>query len=306
MLSEIQKRMLRELTGRSEFGDGAFNIRANGCSAGRHSTKGIRIEPKPNGAGLDVYIEPGLRDDNVSIPVVMTESGLKEEVYNDFHVGEGAVVTITAGCGIHNCGREDSQHDGIHRFFIGRGSRVKYVEKHIGEGDGAGRRILNPVTEVYQEEDSVLEMEMTQIRGVDETERTTKAALKAGARLAVRERLMTGARERAVSHYAVTLDGAGAVADIVSRGVARGDSVQTLDLKIVGNAPCRGHTECDSIIMDRGHIVAVPTLEAADIDAQLVHEAAIGKIAGDQLDKLMSLGLTAAEAEARIIEGFLS
>ncbi|MBR0056215.1 MAG: SufD family Fe-S cluster assembly protein [Kiritimatiellae bacterium] len=306
MLSEIQKALLKELTGVADFAKGAFNIRANGASAGRQSTETIRVEPKKDGTGLDIHIAPGTRDDHVRIPVVMTESGLKEEVFNDFHVGEGAEVTIVAGCGIHNCGCDDSQHDGIHRFFIGRGARVKYVEKHVGQGDGTGRRILNPVTEVHQEEDSVLEMEMSQLRGVDATERTTTAELKAGARLAVRERLLTGGAERAVSRYEVRLDGAGAVADIISRGVARDDSLQRLDLKIVGNAPCRGHTECDSIIMDRGHIVAVPTLEAANVDAELVHEAAIGKIAGDQLDKLMSLGLTPAEAEARIIEGFLS
>lgn len=305
MLSDVQKALLQELTGESDFSKGAFNVRANGTSAGRQSTDTIRIEPKSGGAGLDIYIAPGTRDDHVRIPVVMTESGLKEEVFNDFHVGEGAEVTIVAGCGIHNCGCDDSQHDGIHRFFIAKGAHVKYVERHIGQGDGSGRRLLNPVTEVHQAEDSLLEMEMSQLRGVDETERTTTATLLAGARLMVRERLLTGGHERAVSRYAVRLDGAGATADIVSRGVARDDSIQSLDLKIMGNAPCRGHTECDSIIMDRGHIVAVPTLEAANVDAQLVHEAAIGKIAGDQLNKLMSLGLTPAEAEARIIDGFL-
>lgn len=305
MLSDVQKAMLKELTGVSDFSKGAFNIRANGASAGRQSTDNIRIEPKSGGAGLDIYIAPDVRDDHVRIPVVMTESGLKEEVFNDFHVGEGAIVTIVAGCGIHNCGCDDSQHDGIHRFFIARGAQVKYVEKHIGQGDGTGRRLLNPVTEVHQAEDSLLEMEMSQLRGVDETERTTTATLLAGARLMVRERLLTGGHERAISRYAVSLDGAGATADIVSRGVARDDSLQSLDLKISGNAPCRGHTECDSIIMDRGHIIAVPTLEAANVDAQLVHEAAIGRIAGDQLNKLMTLGLTPAEAEAKIIAGFL-
>lgn len=303
-LSDVQKRLLMELTGHSGF-SGAYNIRANGASAARHSTDSIRIEPKAGGSGLDIYIAPGVRDDHVHIPVVMTESGLNETVYNDFHVGEGASVTIVAGCGIHNCGRMDSEHDGIHRFFVGPGARVRYVEKHVGDGNGAGRRILNPVTEVHQERDSTVEMEMTQIRGVDATDRVTTAELSAGAKLLVRERLMTSAKETAASKYAISLNGAGAVADIVSRGVARGESFQKLDLGITGNAPCRGHTECDSIIMDHGRILAVPGLEANDIGAELVHEAAIGRIAGDQLDKLMTLGLTAKEAEEQIVNGFL-
>ena len=235
----------------------------------------------------------------------MTESGLKETVYNDFHIGEGADVVIIAGCGIDNCGNQDSQHDGIHRFFVGRGAKIRYVEKHYGSGDGAGKRILNPVTEVYQEEDSSVTMEMVQIKGVDDTERRTKAALEAGARLVVRERLMTHGNQRAISVYEVELNGKGSSADVVSRSVAKDDSYQKFDAKITGNAECRGHTECDSIIMDNGRILAVPGLEANDIDASLVHEAAIGRIAGEQLIKLMTLGLTEQEAEEQIINGFL-
>lgn len=306
MLSDVQKALLRELTGTSDFSGGAYNIRANGASAGRQSTDNIRIEPKEGGSGLDVYIAPGTRHDHVHIPVVMTDSGLKETVYNDFHVGEGADVTIVAGCGIHNCGCDDSEHDGVHRFFIAKGARVKYVEKHIGGGDGGGRRVLNPVTEVEMGEGSVLEMEMSQIKGVDDTIRATTAKLAAGAKLLVRERLMTDGAQKATSSYFVSLDGAGSSADVVSRGVARGTSFQRLDLRIAGNAPCTGHTECDSIIMDQSRILAVPALEANDADASLVHEAAIGKIAGEQLVKLMTLGLTQAEAEERIISGFLA
>ena len=304
-LDDIQKKILEELTGVAQFVKGAFNIRANGEAAARQSTDAIRIVPKQDVQGFDIYIAPGTKDDRVHIPVVLTKSGHVEKVYNDFHVGENADITIVAGCGIHNCGGLDSQHDGVHRFWLGKGAKVKYVEKHIGSGDGKGKRILNPVTEVHQGEASSLEMEMTQFRGVDDTTRTTTAELSANARLVVRERLLTDGGERAISNYVVSLNGNDASADIVSRGVARGDSIQKLDLRIIGNAPCKGHSECDSIIMDRGRILAVPALEANNVDAALVHEAAIGKIAGDQLTKLMTLGLTEEEAEAEIINGFL-
>ena len=304
-LDETQLKMLRELIGGGKVDDGAFNVRVNSQSAGRQSTDKIRIEPKPEGSGLDIYIAPGTVDDKVHIPVVMTKSGLKETVYNDFHIGEGAKITIVAGCGIHNCGAQDSQHDGIHRFWLARNSSVKYVEKHVGDGNGAGKRILNPVTEVYMEEGSSMEMEMVQIRGVDDTERTTMAELAANAKLVVRERLMTHGAQRAISTYTVRLNGEGSSADVVSRSVAKDDSFQKFDAKLVGNAQCTGHTECDSIIMGNGKILAVPGLEANNVDAALVHEAAIGKIAGDQLIKLMTLGLTEQEAEEQIINGFL-
>ena len=304
-MTDTVKNLLKELTGQEGEYDGAFNIRTDGQSAGRQSTAAIRIEPKPNGAGLDIHIAPGTHRDKVHIPVVMTKSGLKEVVYNDFHIGEGSDVTIVAGCGIHNCGARDSEHDGIHRFWLAKNASVKYVEKHVGSGDGKGKRILNPVTEVYMEEGSSMEMEMVQIRGVDDTERTTTAELAANAKLVVRERLMTHNNQRAISTYAVKLNGAGSSADVVSRSVAKDDSFQKFDAKLLGNAPCTGHTECDSIIMDHGRILAVPGLEANDVDAALVHEAAIGKIAGDQLIKLMTLGLTEQEAEEQIINGFL-
>ena len=304
-LDEIQKRILREVADLHEVPEGAFNIRSDGRSVGRQSTANIEIVPKTDVSGLEIHIKPNTRNESVHIQVVMTKSGLKEVVYNDFFIGEGADVVIVAGCGIDNCGTSDSEHDGIHRFYVGRGAKVKYVEKHYGSGDGKGKRILNPGTEVYQEEDSVVEMEMVQIKGVDDTERTTVAELKAGAKLLVRERLMTHGEQRAISKYDVRLNGDGASADVVSRSVARDDSFQKFDAKIAGNAPCSGHTECDSIIMDRGRILAVPGLEANDLDAALVHEAAIGKIAGDQIIKLMTLGLTEAEAEEQIINGFL-
>ena len=305
-LDAIEKRLLLEVADLHEIPEGAYNIRSNSESAGRKSTENIEITSKTDVSGLEIRIKPNTKHESVHIPVVMTESGLKETVYNDFYIGEGADVLIVAGCGSDNCGSQDSQHDGVHRFYVGRGATVRYVEKHYGSGDGAGKRILNPVTEVYQEEDSAVTMEMVQIKGVDDTNRTTIANLKAGAKLVVKERLMTHDKQNAISTYNVVLDGDGASADVVSRAVARDESYQKFDAKIVGNAACHGHTECDSIIMDSGKILAVPGLEANSVDASLVHEAAIGKIAGDQIIKLMTLGLTEAEAEEQIINGFLT
>jgi len=304
-LDEIQKRLLKEVADLHSVPEGAYNIRSNGQAVGRASTANIEIIPKENASGIDVKIKPGTKNESVHIPVVMTQSGIKELVYNDFYIGEGADVVIVAGCGIDNCGPKDSEHDGIHRFYVGKGAKVKYVEKHYGSGEGTGKRILNPGTEVYMEEDSSMEMEMVQIKGVDDTERTTKAELAAGASLVVRERLMTHGDQRAISKYDVQMNGEGSSADVVSRSVAKNDSYQKFDAVLTGNAACSGHTECDAIIMDNGRILAVPGLEANDVDAALVHEAAIGKIAGDQIIKLMTLGLTEEEAEEQIINGFL-
>lgn len=305
MLDEIQKRILSEVADLHEVPEGAYNIRANGQLASRNTTANIEIVSKSDVSGIDIRIKPGTKHESVHIPVVLSESGLKEMVYNDFYIGEDSDVVIVAGCGIDNCGSQDSEHDGLHRFFVGKNAKVKYVEKHYGAGDGSGKRILNPGTEVHMEEGSFMEMEMVQIKGVDSTERTTTADLAANARLIVRERLMTHGKQSAVSNYEVRLNGAGASADVVSRSVARDDSYQKFDSKITGNASCSGHTECDAIIMDQAKILAVPQLEANDLDAALIHEAAIGKIAGEQIIKLMTLGLTEEEAEEQIINGFL-
>lgn len=303
---EIQKRLFAEVANLHEVPAGAYNFRVNGQLASRNNTANIEIVSKEDGSGIDIHIKPGTVKESVHIPVVLSASGLKEIVRNDFFVGENCDVVIVAGCGIDNCGVQDSQHDGVHRFFVGKNSKVKYVEKHYGSGDGAGKRILNPVTEVNLGENSTMEMEMVQIKGVDSTNRKTLANLKADAKLFVRERLMTHGIQTATSAYHVSLDGENSSADVVSRSVAKEKSFQKLDLKIIGNAPCHGHTECDSIIMDDGKILAVPSLEANHVDAALVHEAAIGKIAGDQLIKLMTLGLTEKEAEEQIINGFLT
>ena len=304
-IDPIQKRLLAEIADLHAVPEGAYNIRANGEGAGRNSTANIEITSKSDLPGIDIHIKPGTKNESVHIPVVLSQSGLKETVYNDFYIGDDCDVVIVAGCGISNCGGQDSQHDGVHRFYVGRNSHVKYVEKHYGEGDGTGKRILNPVTEVYQQANSAVEMEMVQIKGVDSTVRTTKSELAAGASLVIRERLMTHGSQVAKSIYDTYLNGEGSSADVVSRSVARDESYQDFNSRIVGNAACKGHTECDAIIMDKARVLATPTLDANNIDATLVHEAAIGKIAGEQLIKLMTLGLTAEEAEEQIINGFL-
>ncbi len=304
-MDPIQLNLLKEVAELHDVPEGAYNFRANGQSVGRSSTANIEITTKTEGSGIDIRIKDNTKNESVHIPVVLSESGLKETVYNDFYVGENCDVLIVAGCGIDNCGQQDSEHDGIHRFYVGKNSRVRYVEKHYGSGDGSGKRILDPQTEVYMDEGSTMEMEMVQIKGVDSTHRTTIGELKANAKLVVHERLMTHGEQSAYSVYKIDLNGEGSSADVVSRSVARDSSYQKLDMCIVGSAPCSGHTECDSIIMDNGRILAVPSLEVNNVDAQLVHEAAIGKIAGEQLVKLMTLGLTEAEAEEQIINGFL-
>ncbi len=304
-LDAIQQKILTEVADLHGVPEGAYNIRANGTSAGRATTANIDIVTKEDKPGIDIIIKPGTKNESVHIPVVLTESGLKDMVYNDFYIGEGADVTIVAGCGISNCGDQDSQHDGIHTFHVSKNAKVKYVEKHYGEGDGKGSRILNPVTNVYQEEGSYVEMEMVQIKGVDSTIRTNYAELKEGATLLIHEALMTHGSQTATSDYKVVLNGENSSADVVSRSVAKDDSEQIFEVSIEGNTACNGHAACDAIIMGNAHVVAIPKLDAKNVDAALIHEAAIGKIAGDQLTKLMTLGLTEEEAEEQIVAGFL-
>lgn len=305
MMDEMQKTLLAQVADLHEVPEGAYNIRANGQMAGRNTTANIDIISKEDGKGIDIRIKPGTKHESVHIPVVVSKSGLKDLVYNDFYIGEDADVVIIAGCGIHNCGDQDSEHNGIHRFFIGKNAKVKYVEKHYGSGDGRGGRILNPGTEITMEEGSFMEMESTQIKGVDSTDRNTTANLASGAKLVIRERLLTHGNQTAVSRFEVSLNGEDASANVISRSVAREESNQTFISRINGNAKCAGHTECDAIIMDNAKISAVPELTANNPDAALIHEAAIGKIAGEQIIKLMTLGLTEQEAEAQIINGFL-
>ena len=300
-----EKQIFCEVADVFEIPEGAYNFRVNGKSVGRKSTENINIEPKTDVSGLDIHIKPGTKNETVHIPVAISVTGLSEAVYNDFHVGKGADVTIIAGCGIYNCGPTDSTHNGIHRFFIEKGAKVRYIERHYGFGSGRGGKILNPVTELYMEDDTEALLEMEQIKGVDSTIRETKAKLGDRAKLVVKERLMTHGRQKAESSDNVILDGVDSTADVVSRAIAQDVSRQNLKLTIVGNNKCWGHSECNAILMDDAKVIATPSLEAANINAELIHEAAIGKIAGDQLTKLMTLGLTKKEAESKIINGFL-
>ncbi len=304
-MDAIQKNLLEQIAGLHEVPAGAYNIRANGSSVGRNTTAHIDIVTKEDKQGIDIIIKSGTKKESVHIPVVLSQSGLTEMVYNDFYVGDDCDITIVAGCGIHNGGDLASKHDGIHSFFIGKNSHVKYVEKHYGSGDGKGERIMNPETIIHVGENSFMEMETVQIKGVDSTKRVTTADLANGAKLIVTEKLMTHGSQYAETDFTVDLNGEGSSANIISRAVAKDDSRQLFLAKINGNNKCAGHSECDAIIMDNAKISAIPEITANDLDAELIHEAAIGKIAGEQIIKLMTLGLTEAEAEAQIINGFL-
>lgn len=304
-MDKIQENLLAEIADLHGVPEGAYNIRADGVSAGRNCTANIEIESKKDKPGIDIYIKPGTKNESVHIPVVLSKNGLKENVYNDFHVGEDSDVVIVAGCGIHCGGAEDMQHDGIHTFYIEKNAHVKYIEKHYGEGDGNGKRVLNPVTEVFLEEGAYMEMESTQIKGVDSTVRVTRAELKDGARIVIREKIMTHGKQTATTDFTVDLNGKDSAANVISRSVAKDQSVQLFKSNVRGNNKCSGHTECDAIIMDNARVSAVPEIVAAHVDASLIHEAAIGKIAGEQIIKLMTLGLTEKEAEEQIVSGFL-
>ena len=304
-MDPIKLNLLREVADLHGVPEGAYNIRSDGKLAGRSTTANIDIVSKEDGSGIDIIIKPGTVHESVHIPVIISESGLTDVVYNDFYIGDNCDVVIVAGCGISNCGQQDSEHDGIHRFHVGKNSKVKYVEKHYGEGDGNGKRILNPVTEVHMDEGSYVEMEMVQIKSVDSTVRRTEMDLAAGAKVVIKERLLTHGSQTAISEISAHLNGEGSSANIISRSVAKDDSYQKFVSRLFGNAACSGHSECDSIIMGNARIQAVPEIDAECTDAALIHEAAIGKIAGDQIIKLMTLGLTEAEAEAQIVNGFL-
>ena len=301
----IQKSLLQQVAGLHDVPEGAYNIRVNGQLDSRNTTANIDIVTKEDKPGIDIIIKPGTKNESVHIPVLLSKSGLQDMVYNDFYIGEDCDVTIVAGCGIHNCGVDTSKHDGIHTFYIGKNAKVKYIEKHYGEGDGTGEKILNPTTIVHIDEGGYMEMETTQIKGVDSTIRDTQADLKDGASLVIKEKIMTHGNQTAETNFVVNLDGVDSSANVISRSVAKDSSKQVFNSKICGNNKCYGHTECDAILMDNGHVNAVPSLEANDLDASLIHEAAIGKIAGEQLIKLMTLGLTEHEAEEQIINGFM-
>lgn len=307
-MDAIERDLLLKIADLHGVPEGAYNIRGNGETHGRNTTANIDIVSKTDGKqGIDIYIKPNTKNESMHIPVIISKAGLQEMVYNDFHIGENADVVIVAGCGIHNCGGKEvvSRHDGVHTFYVGKNAKVKYVEKHYGSGDGNGQNMMNPETVVYLEEGAHLEMETTQIKGIDSTKRVTKATLKAGAQFIVKEKLYTHGNQTADTDFIVDMDGEGCRADVMSRSVAADNSVQRFVSTMNGNAPCYGHTECDAIIMDKARVTAAPCLAANHVDAELIHEAAIGKIAGEQLIKLMTLGLTEQQAEEQILKGFL-
>ncbi len=304
-MDAIQKSLLEQVAGLHEIPNGAYSIRVNGRLDSKASSENISIVQKTDKPGIDIYIAPGTKNESVHIPVVLSQTGLKELVYNDFHIGADCDVVIVAGCGIHNGGDEDSDHSGVHRFILDKNARVKYVEKHYGEGDGNGKRIMNPVTECELAEGAYMELETAQIKGVDSTNRTTKAKLADGATIIVHEKLMTHGDQYAETTFDVEMDGEDCHAHVVSRSVAKDNSRQMFTSVIHGNARCNGRSECDAIIMGDASVGAIPQIYANHADASLVHEAAIGKIAGEQLIKLMTLGLTGQEAEGQIINGFL-
>lgn len=286
--------------------EGAYNLRSNGHSLCHGNTEHITIKRKEDKQGIDVYISGDTKGEYVHIPVVVSVSGMTDEVYNDFYIEEGAQVTIIAGCGIHNSGCNDSRHDGIHTFHAGKNTNVRYEEKHYGEGEGTGARILNPVTKIILEEGAVFTLDTAQIKGVDSTKRETEVIMGEDSKLFVTEKLMTHDKQTAVSNMAVYLNGTGSTAQIVSRSVAKGDSIQTFHPRAVGKALCHAHIQCDSIIMDKAHVCSIPEIDAQHIDAAIIHEAAIGRINNEQMIKLNTFGLTEAEAEAVIIENFLN
>ncbi len=304
-MDQIQKNLLSEIAGLHEVPAGAYNLRINGEGAGRNTTANIDIVTKEDKPGIDIYVKDGTCNESLHIPVLLSQSGLQDLVYNDFYIGENCDVVIVAGCGIHNGGDKTSSHDGIHSFHIGKNSKVKYVEKHYGTGDGKGQNIMNPTTIVEIDENGYMEMDTVQIKGVDSTNRITRAVLKDNATIIVREKIMTHGTQKAETNFEVELNGADSSANVISRSVAKEKSVQTFYARIDGNNKCSGHSECDAIIMDDACVKAIPEITANCVDASLIHEAAIGKIAGEQLIKLMTLGLTEKEAEEQIVNGFL-
>lgn len=303
-MNSIESGLLKEVAGSDTF-EGAYNIRKDGQGVERKVTENINIITKSDKSGIDIYVKENTKNEFVHIPVIITQSGLTDVVYNDFYIGKNAKVFIIAGCGIHNDHHKDSTHNGIHRFFLEEGAYVKYVEKHYGEGDGDGKKILNPVTEVYLKDGSVLEMDSVQIKGVDSTDRVTKGELGANTNLIVTEKIMTHGNQYAKTTFDVTLNGENSSTHVTSRSVAVDNSKQKFISKVYGNSKCFAHVECDAIIKDNASVSATPEVNANNVDANLIHEAAIGKIAGEQLIKLMTLGLTEKQAEEEIIKGFL-
>ena len=304
-MNSIEKDLLKKVNDGDLNNADAYNVRLNGSSVERKDNPYIKITSKKDKSGIDVHVKDNTLFGIIHIPVILTESGLTETVYNDFYIGKNANVIILAGCGIHNDEHKNSEHDGIHRFFLSEGAKVKYVEKHYGEGNGDGKKILNPITEVEMQKGSSMTIDTLQIKGVDNTYRITKAILASNTTLVINEKILTSNNQEAKTEFEVILNGENASTHVTSRSVATENSYQEFKSNVIGNNKCYAHVECDAIIKDSGVVKAIPEICANNIDANLIHEAAIGKIAGEQLIKLMSLGLNEKEAEEAIINGFL-
>ena len=304
-MEQVDKSLLKEISDIDGEIKGAYNIRKNGKSIERKVTDNVNIVTKEDKPGIDIFVKENTKFEFIHIPVIITESGLNDVVYNDFYIGKNANVVIIAGCGIHNDHHKNSQHDGIHRFFLEEGAKVKYIEKHYGEGSGDGKRILNPVTEVHLKKGANMEMETVQIKGVDSTVRKTTGILEDDTNLLISEKIMTHGTQTAKTIFAVKLNGENSSTKVTSRSVATEKSVQQFESHVTGNTKCFGHVECDAIIKDEAKVIAIPSIIANNVEANLVHEATIGKIAGEQLIKLMTLGLDEKQAEQEIINGFL-
>ena len=270
MITDIDAKLLEKIADLTGKPVGAFNIRKDsGCEA-RQSTEHIEITPKTDGKqGIDIRVKDGTKGEQCHIPVIISKTGLSEMVYNDFYIGDDCDVEIVAGCGIHNSGCNESRHDGVHTFYIGRNSRVHYAEKHYGEDapGQTGRNVMNPQTIVHLGENSTMQMDTVQIRGIDSTKRDTKFYCAAGSEVVVTERLLTHGEQVAESDMLIELNGADARGRVISRSVAQDDSRQIFHPVMVGNSQCFGHVQCDSIIMGSAHIESIPAITANCPDA---------------------------------------
>lgn len=305
-MDEITKELLKQTSDLHEIPQGAFNIRKDGKLLTRNCTAEIEIVSKKDKDGIDIIVAPNTKNKSVHIPVVITQGGLNDLVYNDFYIGENSDVLIVAGCGIHNNTNKNSGHNGIHSFHIGKNARVRYVEKHVGIGANVGEKNINPTTKINMKSGSYFEMETVQLGGVNYADRVTSATLDENATLIISEKILTTDMQKAKTKFTVELVGNNSKVEVTSRAVARDCSFQEFTSNVIGKAKCFGHVECDGILSDNAVINSTPKISAQNVNAMLVHEAAIGKISEEQLTKLMTLGLTEEEAEKQIISGFLS
>ena len=304
-LNKIDKELLSQITDLHAIEQGSYSFRKNGQGVAINSTTDIQIVKKTDKPGIDIYVKANVQNKSMHLPVIISQGGITDKVYNDFYIGENADVLIVAGCGIHNTGNTESTHNGIHTFHLSKNSKVKYVEKHLGLGNDASGKILNPETKIIMEENSQLIMETAQLGGVTYSDRKTTAKLKQNAKLLIKENILTTNNQIAKTKFIVDLVGDGSSVEVKSRSVAKNNSYQEFVSNIKGKADCYGHVECDGIIDGNAHIISTPQISALNPNANLVHEAQVGKIAGEQLNKLMTLGLTYEQACDKIIAGYL-